>query len=45
VQTSSVAQVREPLNDASIGSAQAVAHRLGPVLDAFPAAVSGNTGA
>ena len=45
VQTASVAQVREPLNDRSIGAARAVAHRLGPVLDAFPAAVSGEPGA
>ena len=41
VQTASVAQVREPLNDSSIGAARSVAHRLGPVLDAFPGMVSG----
>ncbi len=45
VQTASVAQVREPLNDRSIGAARAVAHRLGPVLAAFPGTASGEAGA
>lgn len=45
VQTASVAQAREPINDRAIGSARAVEHRLGPLLDAFPGTSSEEPGA